>query len=273
MKMPQDFKDFLMQSLPFEKDYPLFQEFEQCVNTIDALGAQSPSDLLNLLQDKKTDVKLRQELNSILTWLKYESVIPIFVQIGESKEEPLSLRRSALVNLFALDREKSFQILSNLVLFDLAIEIREMAASILHLNQTESCIHLLLKIMRNETAVSVRIQAIRGIGLIGVSNDRVGEELLAMLDNPNEVPRIRAYAAEAIGFLNYQPGVIHLIEHLYHPETSIRYMCTYSIGLLGNKSHLPLLGNLIFDTNIFESWGAVADAANEAMEEIKYRDQ
>ncbi|MEO8391658.1 MAG: HEAT repeat domain-containing protein [Chloroflexota bacterium] len=272
--MPQEFKEFLINVISFAKNSPLFQELQRGIDTLDSMGVNSTSDLLELLQSKETDLTLRRQIVSLLTLIGYQPAIPFLIEIAQNKEEDSSIRRSALVNLTTFDREKAFQILSDLALFDSNTQIREMTISILHLVPIEPCVDLLLKILQSDTEPLIRSQAIHAIGLITIPYSLIAVgTLMLILDDENEVSVVRAYAAEVLGLLKYQPAASHIVKYLGDVSPSVRYMCAYSLGLLGNKSQIPLLENLTSDEAVFEGWGTVADAAKEGIEEIIGRNQ
>ena len=94
------------------------------------------------------------------------------------------------------------------------------------------------------------------------------EPLLEVLNNLTEAPVVRAYAAEALGFIRDASAIESLIRFLEDSSPSVRYMCAYAIGELGVVNQIPALEVLLTDKGIFETWGTVAEAAQEAIETL-----
>lgn len=265
----REFKEMLLKVIPFDKRLPQFQQTQQAIEVLLSLGAKSADDLVDLLRDAETELELRCEIVSLLAWMDYKPAVPVFVQLAQDEKTDLSIRRATLVYLTILDTENAYQILSELALTHPHHDIQVIAVSLLHLTPSDHCINFLLQIVQNDSDTIVRAEAARGIGIMALPDKASAlEPLLTVLNNQAEASIVRAYAADALGFKGGPRAVSAIIRFLADPSPDVRYMCAYSLGFLGDESHLPLLEALTTDDAIFENWGTVAEAAKEAIKEI-----
>lgn len=278
--MATDFRQLLIDSIPYdgteiffvkESDSPPARA-RRCVEAIVALGITTPEEMLNLLEDTRVDAELRKQIIVFTGWLKYKPAIQPLIQIARNKAEDVAIRRAAMVYLSSLGRSKVFMVLKNLSLNDPDPEIRSSAISAFAVAPNKRAFSLLTKIVSQDSAPEVRGKAIRAIGsvlAVSQSDKELAFELLrTKLTDSTEDTTVRAYAAEGLGFLNDKRAIDVIILNLSNAAPEIRYMCAYSLGELGNKSHLPLLEAMKTDYAVFEHWGTVADGAKEAIENI-----
>lgn len=268
--MSEKFKELFQKIYAQHKDYIPFQKLQERVEALDAKGIKTSSSLVNLLRNHDTDVELRHDIISILGSIKYKPAIPTFLEIASDENEGIRLRRGSLVYLASLDSKKAYTVLSKLVTDNHADDIRMIAAEFLYFIQTKRCLNLLISVMQSDRNAIVRGNAARSIGLMTRRDKSIAvQPLLDLLGNLAERPKVRAYAAEALGFIRDEKALDSLACFTTDLSPEVRYMCAYSLGEIGSVSHLELLESLLTDTAIFDGWGTVGEAAKEAIENLR----
>lgn len=242
---------------------------QERVEVLNAKGIKTSNELVNLLNSNETDFELRGDIISILGSIKYKPAVPTFFEIGANENEDIRLRRGCLIYLASIDSKKAYTVLSRLIRNNPNDPIRIMAAEFLFYIQTKNCLNLLINVMQNDKNETVRANAARSIGLMTRRDKSIAiEPLLDLLNNLDESPTVRAYAAEALGFIRTEKAIDSLARFTADPSPEVRYMCTYSLGEIGSVNHLELLESLLTDTAIFDGWGTVGEAAKEAIENL-----
>ena len=259
---------FVKNIKPYENQPP-FQELQQVIDDLALQGIQSPNDLVDLLQNQETDAGIRYGIISILGIIKYKLAVPIFLEIARNEAEDISLRRGSLVYLASLAPKEAYKVLSDLALNNPIDTLRIMAVSLIFFIPTKRCLNLFLKLMQSDRNEIVRANAARSIGLMTRRDKAIAiQPLLTTLNNQRESPNVRAYAAEALGFIRDESAIDSLVRFLADPSPSVRYMCAYALGELRDGNYLQALEALLKDDAVFESWGTVAEAAKEAIEHL-----
>jgi HEAT repeats len=96
--------------------------------------------------------------------------------------------------------------------------------------------------------------------------------LVRMLEAPSEEPRVRAQAAEALGYLGNRAALPQLLAATEDRSVEVRFWSVFALGQLGEASALPTLENLAQrDHERLEGWWEVSREAAGAMEEIHRR--
>lgn len=264
-----EFRQLLIDSIPFKESDDFFERSRQSVDTVIALGAATPEAMLSLLEDTQLDGEARQQLAAFTAWLAYKSAIQSLIHIATTEEETVALRRSAMVYLSSLGRRKVYTTLKNLALNDPDPEIRIGAISAFTVAPSKRAFNLLTKIIVQDSSSQVRGMATRAIASIPqIDKELTYTLLLSKLTDIGEDTIVRAYAAEGLGYLKDKRAMEIIIRNLSHEAPEIRYMCAFALGLMGYISHLPLLEAMTIDHAIFEGWGTVADGAQEGIAEI-----
>lgn len=275
--MATDFKQLLMDSIPYkETDVFSNQETEtplakahRSVDAIIALGVTTPAEMLNVLEDVSVDTELRTQILDFVGWMKYKPAIEPLIRIAASEVENFRIRRGAMVYLASLSQQKALSVLEPLCLNHPDPEIRLSAVAAVAVTRHKSAFKLLTKIIVQDNSPEVRGQAIRAIDSVHETDTNIVYSLLiSKITDTEEDTTVRAYAVEGLGFLKDKRAVDIIIRHLSHEAPEIRYMAAYALGLVGDKSHLPLLEAMLADDAVFEGWGPVAEGAKEGIEEL-----
>jgi len=137
----------------------------------------------------------------------------------------------------------------------------------------------------------VREKAAHGLGFLFDSRyiDLAFEPLLSALANSDEVPAVRAQAAEGLGNVldcsdrrtrRYKRAQAALIQALEDPATEVRFWAAFALGVMGSRTALPKLRQLAEADEAFcaMSWqvseegriGSGWTAGEEASDAIAY---
>lgn len=261
-----DFKQLLIDSIPFEAGDSFFIQARQNVDTIVATGVTTVEEMLNILGDARFDTELRREVNHFCTWLHYKPAIQPLIQVATSEVEDVDLRRSAMVCLAILDRRKAFPVLKHICTYNPDPAIRECAITAFYVMPSKRVFNAVIQVITQEKNPDVKGLAIRAISFIPQSDEELAFELfLSLFGDSAENPSVRAYAMEGLGYLQDERALDMVIQNLTNEFPQIRYMSAFSLGSLGNTTHIPLLEPMSTDDAVFETWGTVAEAASEAI--------
>jgi HEAT repeat protein len=94
--------------------------------------------------------------------------------------------------------------------------------------------------------------------------------LARRLADPGESPKVRAYAAEALGHLLQGGPVLAdaratIVSSLRDPEPEVRFWCAFAVGALDLQESRPRLEQLRDDEAEVEGWWTVGEEADWAL--------
>ncbi len=267
-----DFRQLLINSIPFEEADSFFVRARQSVDTIVSTGVTTVEEMLNILGDTRFDTELRLQIAAFTTWLQCKPAIKPLIHVATSEAEDVSLRRAAMVSLAILDRRKAFPVLKRLCINNPNPAIRESAIAAFTVAPSKRAFNAVVQVIAQEKNPVVKGQAIRVVSSIPQSDKELAFELfLSLFVDSEENPSVRAYAMEGLGNLRDKRALDTVIQNLGNEFTQIRCMSAFSLGSLGDKTHIPLLELMATDEAIFETWGTVAESAAAAIAEILQR--
>jgi HEAT repeat protein len=268
-----NFKQLLIENIPKELE-SYFDSYLQAIEKIVALNINSPDELLNTLNNSQIDIDLRREIIPLLTWLHYKPVTRVFIRIANDKDEPIQLRRTAMIYLRSLDPKSGLKTLK-LLLSNPDPSVRLTAISVLQLSPSRYTFKLATEIIMHHKDIEVRREATRILGSVASLTKKEKQSGLQFLSDriadKREDAIVKAYAIEALGNMRDEQSFETFIKHLSHRSPEIRYMSAYALGEVGDVNTIPILEQCLKDTGLFESWGTVADSAAEAIEIIKQK--
>jgi len=268
-----NFEQLLIENIPKELE-AYIDRYLQAIEKILALNINSPDELLNTLNNSQIDVQLRGEIIPLLTWIGYKPAIRVFTCIANDMDEPIQLRRTAMIYLRSLDPRRGLKTLK-LLLSNPNPSVRLTAVSVLQLNPSRYTFKLATEIVMHQKDVEVRREATRILGSVASLTKKEKQSGLQFLSDriadKSEDTIVKAYAIEALGNMRDEQSFETFIKHLSHRSPEIRYMSAYALGEVGDVNTIPILEQCLKDTGLFESWGTVADSAAEAIEIIKQK--
>ncbi len=267
--MSTQFEHLLVDSIPFKVDSPLFFRHLQGAHSLVNFGVSNPEELVRILEDQRADVEIRKYASSFAVWLKYKPAVKSLIRIVLNDNDDVGVRHAAMVDLAVLGRTRGYKVLRQLALNDLTPTVRTSAISAICVSPNRYAARLMREIVLNDKSDEVRAFALRSLFSIPRVNKRsVCNLLMGIANSESEVPVIRAYAIEGLGYLYDNRALNLVITEINNPFPGIRYMCVYALGRLGTSLHLPLLESRINDKEVFNDWGTVAGATKAAIREI-----
>lgn len=136
----------------------------------------------------------------------------------------------------------------------------------------ERVFRTLTKLVRNDPDPEVREQAAHQLAWL--FDERVYEPLLDVLQNREEMPRVRAQAAEGLGMLldcadarnrRFRQAASSLITALQDPAPEVRFWSAYALGVMRARAALPELQHLAAtDDAMCAGWWLVREEASDA---------
>lgn len=275
------FKKLLLDSLPFQED----DEYgasdcespparaKRAIDIFVARGVTDTQGLVTIAKNRGEDEFLRLEAISFLRLLNVKNSLVHLVSIANSKCESIPVRRSAIVSIYSLRPENTFEIMRPLLLHDSLEEIRISVVLGFAVFPDRKLFDLLADIVFSDRSSLVRGEAIRQIGVYSgdENRNRVFDILVKKLQESGEDVIVQAYAVEGFAHLLDQRALSIVLSHLSNPSPEIRFMAAYSLGHLGDARHAPRLKEMADDSGVFKSWGSVAEESKYAVDRILER--
>jgi HEAT repeat protein len=107
--------------------------------------------------------------------------------------------------------------------------------------------------------------------VLGFSGESAMASVLARrLSDLDELPAVRAHAAEGLGhLLQFEPVLAEsrsaIVASLTDPEPEVRFWCAFAAGALELRESRPRLARLVDDDTLIEGWWTVGQEAEWAL--------
>ncbi len=142
------------------------------------------------------------------------------------------------------------------------------AASELARTSDERTLNRLQRVLAGRGNERGRVAAAYALGFSGES--AVAGVLAGRLSDPEELPAVRAHAAEALGhLLQFEPVLAEnrsaIVASLTDPEPEVRFWCAFAAGALELQESRPRLERLRDDDALLENWWTVGQEAEWAL--------
>lgn len=277
-----DFKNLLLDSLPFHED-DIFDapagesppaRAKRAIDIIVGRGVTDTRGLIEIVKNTDESDFLRGEAIAFLRLLEITNALEPLVLIAYSDSESIPIRRSAIVTIYALRPENTFEIMRPLLLNDPLEDIRYSVVLGFSVYPEKRLFDLLKTTVFSDRSSKVRGEAIRQIGVYSSDADKneVFEILVRKLQEPGEETTVKAYAMEGFAHLLDSRGLDIVLSYLSNPAPEIRLMAVYSLGHLGDARHLPRLEQMRGDPEVFVNFGTVEEEVEEAIHRIEERE-
>lgn len=103
---------------------------------------------------------------------------------------------------------------------------------------------------------------------------RAVEPLLITLNNRSEIPRIRAQASEALGYLGSHDAVSALISSLQDANPEVRFWSVFALGRIADRRALSALRHVAStDDMVVPGWWSISQEAADALRRITQASQ
>src|SRR5687767_4480271 len=122
--MNKEFKQILLESIPFEEDDKSFDSSRQGIESVLELGVSTVDEMATMILDSTVDNVVRQHMIAFLDWLDHETAIPNLIQLSKNSDESLEMRRTAIIYLSDLGQQKVFPVIADISLNDVDPDIR-----------------------------------------------------------------------------------------------------------------------------------------------------
>ena len=142
------------------------------------------------------------------------------------------------------------------------------AASALAQGADERTVRRLERVLEGTASERGRIAAAYVLGFSGEST--VASVLARRLSDRDELPTVRAHAAEALGhLLQFEPVLAEsrsaIVASLIDPNPEVRFWCAFAAGALELQESRPRLERLLHDDAFVEGWWTVRQEAEWAL--------
>jgi HEAT repeat protein len=142
------------------------------------------------------------------------------------------------------------------------------AASALAQRADERTVRRLERVLEGTASERGRIAAAYVLGFSGEST--VASVLARRLSDRDELPAVRAHAAEALGhLLQFEPVLAEsrsaIVASLIDPNPEVRFWCAFAAGALELQESRPRLERLLHDDAFVEGWWTVGQEAEWAL--------
>ena len=233
-------------------------------------GLVDKKELVGFLQNRNAKVELRVAAISFVDWLGLTNAKSSLLELAIDTTECLQIRRPAIVTAASMAPKESLDILVRLVSDDPSAEIRGSVVAAFPYAHCNTLFRSFVELASNDESKTVRGQILRQISTYPDYDLQLAYELMQLkAADTSEHACVRAYAVEGLGYLQDERGLKTVIQYLSSAAPEIRLMAAFSLGMLGNKSHIPLLRPLIRDFGEFETWGTVAAEAVTAIDKLE----
>lgn len=127
----------------------------------------------------------------------------------------------------------------------------------------------LLRMMKGGVRAEVRVASIRILGELG---DRRARRVLEnILNKKEQPPRVRGYAAEALGNVGDLRSLPVLIAATYSSEVEIRYLAVVALAVLGDGQAIVHISRLTADQSEYPGHGIVSAVAADSLKVLRSR--
>jgi HEAT repeat protein len=211
-------------------------QVEALIASVINAGGTSESSLVELLHDPARDVQLRLSACWLVSRLKAAGSGSVLKAMMSDPEE--QLREEAVVGLALV-------------------------------SQNDDTVEVIFNALQSEGSRSVRLAALHALGMLGSPRSAGG--VIAILQNANEDPEVRASAAEALAHVRDDRIVDVLVGCLGDASPLVRYSAAYALGQQGDMKALSALTDTAARDRAVTPWGAVASCALDSLEQINQR--
>jgi HEAT repeat protein len=133
--------------------------------------------------------------------------------------------------------------------------------------KSSTVVKVLRQVLARGRSPAGRAEAAWGLGVLHAPS--AAGILIRVVLRQTEDRRVRAEAAEALGYIRDRRAVRPLLRVLQDPDPQIRYEAIFSLGNLGDRRALPALDELLGDTTEVAKYGQIGTAAAEARRSIE----
>jgi HEAT repeat protein len=204
-----------------------------------------------------------------------------FARIALAHDEELELRLAAIWMLGRLERDAASVNAALMLLADAVtdatqhIDVRCAAADALAFWEDDRAVPALPAVVTPAADTELRCNALFALGMRAPGS--FVDDLVALVRDDEDDPRVRGRAAEALGHLFQLRRVPRAVDEairtvVAHPDDELRWDAVFALGCVGRVRDIPLLERLLADELArAEASALVVSAAEDALEGLRAR--
>jgi HEAT repeat protein len=204
-----------------------------------------------------------------------------FARLALARDEPEELRLAAIWILARLERDATSVNAALGLIADAvtdatqSIAIRCAAAEALAFWEDDRAVPALLAVLTPAAEEELRCNAAFALGMR--KPGPFVDDLVALLRDDEDVPRVRGRAVEALGHLFQLRPVPRAVDEairtvVAHPDEELRWDAVFALGCVGRVRDVPLLERLLAEERARDEPSAlVVQAAEDALEHLRAR--